>query len=108
MNNWLDKRNIINYPCNNYIPKTDNIYLYYKQNEITLFSKYKSSNYMICYKNNYIYIPEDSRRYEIDIIFRKLIDYCLYNKIYDIDNELLINNSIKNSFYKFVYNNSIK
>ena len=50
-------------------------------------------------------IPDDTIRFEADILFRRLVDYCINTEFYDIDDKPLINPKNKNSFYNFLLNN---
>lgn len=96
--NWLDQTKIVKYPSNKQFPYLNDIELYYTSSEIRKFLNKKSE----------LYIPEDTRRYEADNLFKNLINYSIKYKMYDLDNRLLFNTKNKNSFYKFIYENSSK
>jgi len=97
--------------------------LYYTKKEIKRFTvsendyfnkdflhEYKITNQIDkSVKDQQLYIPEDTRRYEADNLFRTLVNHCGKFGIYDKgDEKFLFNQSNKNSFYEFVYNNSRK
>jgi len=116
INIWLDQKNIVDYPSNKEKTYCDNINIYYTKNEIKKFSKniYSDSEYISEYndfinnQNIKMYIPENTRRYEADNLFKNLVNNCIKYNILDIDNKLLFSSFNKNSFYNFVYENSSK
>ena len=95
MNKWLDEKNIQEYPCSPYYSRYDR--QYYTTFEMNTFIT----------SGNDIKIPQDTRRYDADILFRQLIDYCVVNHL-EKSGISLINVSMKDSFYNFIYNNSLK
>lgn len=118
MNTWLDTR--VKAPIiNDYQSLTRNVTDYYTENdseiinqdhEFNKFSEYSGPGnqryddiYDIPDKEIIININTHTRRYEADIIFRKLIDTCIIN---NFDNETLLNPKLKKSFYKFIKENS--
>jgi hypothetical protein len=120
INIWLDQKNIVKYPSNKQISYSDKIDIYYTKKEIQKFSKNIDHDSEFTYEyndngftnnpNKYskIYIPENTRRYEADNLFKNLVNDCIKYNILDIDNKLLFSSSNKNSFYNFIYENSSK
>jgi len=120
INIWLDQKNIVKYPSNKQISYSDKIDIYYTKKEIQKFSKnINQDNEFTCeYNDNSItnnsnkylkiYIPENTRRYEADNLFKNLVNDCIKYNILDIDNKLLFSSLNKNSFYNFIYENSSK
>jgi len=99
MNIILDQRNKVKYSTNNYNSQIDNYKLYYTNYEIKKFSNQNND------ENININIPKDTIRFEADILFRRLVDYCEQKQIKDINNKNLFNSNNKNNFYKFLLNN---
>lgn len=70
----------------------------------------RDSNYVHVFKKDDTtfvqYIDQDTRRYHVNMLFNKLIDYCYNKKIIGFKGELLINKKMRNEFVKFCYNNS--
>ena len=114
INEWLDELKVVAIPANKEISYTDGMDIYYTKKEIKNFKTNKnlSEEYAHKFINNskteYIYIPEETRRYEADNIFKCLVNHCIKNDIIDKDNSYLFSAINKNSFYEFVYNNTIK
>ena len=117
LNEWLDEYKVVNNSTDLKKSYYNNMDLYYTKKEIKRFSvsehDYFNKDYLHEYKTNnqtnQLYIPEDTRRYEADNLFRMLVNHCGKFGIYDKGNEkFLFNQSNKNSFYEFVYNNSKK
>jgi hypothetical protein len=113
LNEWLDEYKVVNNSTDLKKSYYNNIDLYYTKKEIKRFTvsdnDYANQDYLHEYKTEKIYIPEDTRRYEADNLFRMLVNHCGKLGIYDKSEEkLLFNQSNKNSFYEFVYNNSRK
>jgi hypothetical protein len=118
INIWLDKKNVVKYPSNKQISYSDKADIYYTKNEIQKFSENINSDSEYIYEYNglinnpnrniKIYIPENTRRYEADNLFKNLVNNCIKYNILDIDNKLLFSSLNKNSFYNFVYENSSK
>ena len=114
INEWLDEPKKVLIPSNKEKSYTNAMETYYTKKEIRNFKRNKnlSEEYTHKFINNekteYIYIPEDTRRYEADNIFKCLINHCIKNDIIDIDNNYLFSSLNKNSFYEFVYNNTRK
>ena len=117
LNEWLDEYKVVNNSTDFKKSYYNNIDLYYTKKEIKRFvvsdNDYANKDYLHEYKINnqsqQLYIPEDTRRYEADNLFRMLVNHCGKFEIYDKGNEkFLFNQSNKNSFYEFVYNNSRK
>lgn len=100
INRWLDNP-VVTYPSDPYKP---NLGLglepnsYYTNTELKRF---------YCRETSKIKIDERTRRNDANNIFCELVDYCAKYEIYDND-KLLINPSNKNSFYHFIYSNSLK
>ena len=70
----------------------------------------KESNYVHIFKkkddSRFIqYIDPESRRYHINMLFNKILDYCKTNDINDFKNNLLIGKKMRNEFVKFCYEN---
>ena len=70
----------------------------------------KESNYVHVFKKKdnkrFIqYIDPDSRRYHTNMLFNKILDYCITNDINDFKNNLLIGKKMRNEFVKFCYEN---
>jgi hypothetical protein len=114
---WLDQKNIVKYPCNKYKNKYTNIELYYTDKEIKKFMHSDINSNLeyadkFCNNNNNndnnIYINESTRRYEANVLFRKLVDKCAKINLYNTDGMPIINSKNKNSFYNFVFENSKK
>lgn len=59
-------------------------------------------------KNNnyYIYLNPKTPRYHANMLFNKLIDYCIHNEYYDHKGNTIINLLLRNQFYKFCYENT--
>lgn len=117
LNEWLDEYKVVNNSTDFKKSYFNNMDLYYTKKEIKRFTisdnDYANKDYLHEYKMNnqtqQLYIPEDTRRYEADNLFRMLVNHCGKFGIYDKGNEkFLFNQSNKNSFYEFVYNNSRK
>lgn len=72
----------------------------------------EESNYIHVFKNGdetmIQYIDPDTRRYHVNMLFNKIIEYCYLNKMIDLKDELLINKKMRNSFVKFCFENSKK
>ena len=114
INEWLDEDKIVINPSNKEISYVDRMNIYYTKKEIKNFknNKFLSNEYSHKFindqKTEYIYIPENTRRYEADNLFKCLVNHCIKNDIIDKDNNYLFSSENKNSFYEFVYNNTIK
>ena len=59
-------------------------------------------------ENYYIYLEPNTPRYHANMLFNKMIDYCIENELTDHLDRPLINKAFRNSFYKFCYENSNK
>jgi hypothetical protein len=57
-------------------------------------------------KNYYQYLNPKTPRYHANMLFNKMIDYCIKNEMVDHKDRPLINKSLRNVFYKFCYENS--
>lgn len=66
---------------------------------------------------DHMYIEPDTKRYHANMLFRRLLDYSIDNNftynIYDEENNDyewcdLIDKTLKESFYKFCYENSVR
>ena len=124
LNEWLDEPFIVKNSTNLKKPYFNNIDLYYTKKEIKRFVISENDYFNKDYLNEYqvsdklkdaknsstqqLYIHEDTRRYEADNLFKTLVNHCGKFEIYDKNDKLLFNQSNKNSFYEFVYNNSRK
>jgi hypothetical protein len=113
LNKWLDEPFIVKNSTDLKKPYYNNIDLYYTKKEIKRFvvseNDYSNKDYLNKYQDKELYIHEDTRRYEADNLFKILVNHCGKFGIYDKCNEkFLFNQSNKNSFYEFVYNNSKK
>jgi len=100
INKWLDE-DIVSYPSDPHKPKLDlDLNTYYTDTELKRFYSKKESK---------VIINEKTRRNDANNIFCELVDYCAKYGIYDTNsNKLLVNSSNKNSFYHFIYSNSLK
>ena len=62
------------------------------------------------YKNNnreyYHYLNPKTPRYHANMLFNRIIDYCIDNELSDHLGRPLINKAFRNSFYKFCFENS--
>lgn len=108
---FLDRtyKNVI--PSDNYKSYTDDIKNYYLPDDEEIIKQHNPSlnNNIQIYKQKYaLYIPSNTPRYECDILFRKIIDYCLQNNYTDNlnNNVTLVNPQMRKLFYKFIINNS--
>ena len=117
LNEWLDEYKVVNNSTDLKKSYFNNMDLYYTKKEIKRFTvsenDYSNKDYLHEYETNnqkqQLYIPEDTRRYEADNLFKTLVNHCGKFGIYDKCNEkFLFNQTNKNSFYEFVYNNSKK
>ena len=54
------------------------------------------------------YLNPKTPRYHANMIFNKMIDYCIERELKDHLDRPLINKAFRNSFYKFCYENSDK
>ena len=118
---WLDKP-VKSLSIHEYVSLTPDIKNYYLPSDYELTRKNEYSFLTLddinstvnvgfqCYhnlinKNKFllVYIPSNTKRYELDILFRKLIDCCISNNFYDI-NIPLINPQLRESFYNFINN----
>ena len=72
--------------------------------------KIRNSKYVNIFKLNnkkYIhYINQDTKRYLCSRLFNEIIDYCIYNNLFDFNNNPIINKMMREKFYDFCYNNS--
>ena len=70
----------------------------------------KDSNYVQVFRSNeekFIqYIDQDTRRYHVNMLFNKLVDFCYKKEITGFKGELLINKKMRSKFVKFCYENS--
>ena len=85
--------------------KGENEKIYHKKLifESRLVQTYKKNG-----KNYYHYLNPKTPRYHANMLFNKMIDYCIENELTDHLNRPLINKAFRNSFYKFCYENSNK
>ena len=97
INEWLDEP-IVVLTSDSHKPRYSSNY-YYTENEI---KKFKSK------ETNQIKINVNTRRNDANNIFCELVDYSMQYNINDIDHTPLFKPSIKNSFYDFIYTNSVK
>ncbi len=95
INKWLDNNSIV-YPTYPYEISESNYEKYYTPYEIKKYSN-----------NGKININPSTKRCDSNNIFCELINYCTYKKLYNDDDTLLINVKNKNSFYNFIFENSI-
>lgn len=54
-------------------------------------------------ENYYIYLEPNTPRYHTNMLFNKMIDFCLKKKYKDNLGNILINIMLRNDFYKFCY-----
>jgi hypothetical protein len=116
MDNWLDT--FVEGPyIDHYVSKKSDITIYYNPNDTEIIKQNNEYNQFADDHRTQFYddlknrkdkviainIPVKTRRYEADIIFRKLIDFHIKSKIND---RYKINTDMKNSFYEFIKNNS--
>lgn len=71
----------------------------------------KESNYVQKFKkdkhyNYFQYLNPNTPRYHANMLFNKIIDYCIINKLKNNNGEILIDKSFRNNFYKICYENS--
>ena len=118
MDKWLDEK--VNYPVikdyRSHTRDITNYYNYYDDEIIDQDHDYNRFNnsFMNTYspinsevdKEIIINLKENTRRYEADIIFRRMVDSCIKYRIYTNEGELLITPKMKQSFYKFLKENS--
>ena len=52
------------------------------------------------------YLNPHTPRYQANMIFNEMIDYCISNGYYDNKKNPIINKSLRNRFYKFCYENT--
>ena len=69
-----------------------------ESNLIQIFNKYN--------KNYYMYLDHNTNRYHLNMLFNKIIDYCIKNNYYDHINNPLINLMLRNKFYEFCFENT--
>ncbi len=119
LNKWLDKKiNIENntYIANKYYSQTDDIKNYYLPNDTEILKGdivydniqniYDTQIYNdLDGRKNYVSmvnILKNTRRYELDTVFRRLLDYSMKRNIKEQeDSNLLITPELRESFYKF-------
>ena len=120
---WLDTEfDFMPYPLS-FSLKNNMLTNYYKENDRNLkINNLKAIDYMITNnmnqqkyiqvyktKNNeeyYHYLNHNTPRYQANMIFNKMIDYCLENKLLDDKKNPIINKFLRNSFYQYCYENS--
>ena len=120
---WLDTDfDFMPYPLG-FSLKNNNLSDYYKDNDKNLkINNFKAIDYMIAndmnqqkfiqvYKTKdneeYLhYLNHNTPRYQANMIFNKMIDYCLENKLFDDKKKPIINKFLRNSFYEYCYENS--
>ena len=85
--------------------KGENEKIYHKKliYESKLVQTYKRNN-----EKYYHYLNPKTPRYHANMLFNKMIDYCIENELTDHLDRPLINKAFRNSFYKFCYENSNK
>jgi len=114
---WLNKKiNINMYEPEIYISKYSIDTYYTKDSYELVNNEINSSEYVQSYKilNNQLeseyklYINQYTNRYIADMLFRKLIDYCIDNNITNNKNIPLINKEYRNQFYLLCYKNSFR
>ena len=57
-------------------------------------------------RNYYLYLDHDTPRYHVNMLFNKIIDYCIKYKLCDHKGLPLINLFLRNKFYQFCYENT--
>ena len=120
---WLDTEfDFMPYPLS-FSLKNNMLTNYYKENDRNLkINNLKAIDYMITNnmnqqkyiqvyktKNNeeyYHYLNHNTPRYQANMIFNKMIDYCLENKLLDDKKNPIVNKFLRNSFYQYCYENS--
>ena len=53
-----------------------------------------------------MYLDHNTYRYHLNMLFNKIIDYCITNNYHDHINNPLINLMLRNKFYEFCYENT--
>ena len=83
--------------------KNENEKIYHKKLifESKLVQTYNNGN-----NKYYHYLNPKTPRYHANMLFNKMIDYCIENNLSDHLNRPLINKELRNSFYKFCFENS--
>ncbi len=120
LNKWLDK--IINVPnqayvANTYCSQTDDVRNYYLPNDTEIVecsrvyddaqTMYDTQIYNdLSLRKDYVVMVnllKNTRRYELDALFRRLIDHCIKHNIREQgeNNNFLITPELRKSFYKF-------
>lgn len=64
--------------------------------------------FMIKDKFYYHYLNPKTPRYHANMLFNKIIDYCILNNYMDENENPLINKMMRNKFYEFCFDNSKK
>jgi hypothetical protein len=119
---WLDSKFYIKtYPLS-FNLKNNELNYYYKENDknikinnneaikIMIDLNLPQQKYIQTYlKNNeefLHYLDHNTPRYQANMIFNKMIDYCIENKYFDNQNNPLINKFLRNAFYEYCYENT--
>jgi hypothetical protein len=72
----------------------------------------EESNYVHVFKNRdkkiIQYINPNTRRYHINMLFNKIIEYCYLNNLLDLKGDLIISKKMRSSFVKFCFENCKK
>tara|TARA_B100000424_G_C22910156_1_gene484173 strand:+ start:780 stop:1172 length:393 start_codon:yes stop_codon:yes gene_type:complete len=120
---WLDTEfDFMPYPLS-FSLKNNMLTNYYKENDRNLkINNLKAIDYMITNNMNqqkyiqvyktksneeyYHYLNHNTPRYQANMIFNKMIDYCLENKLLDDKKNPIVNKFLRNSFYQYCYENS--
>lgn len=67
----------------------------------------RKKQYLQTYKDRDVYVDPNTYRYQADLLFRKLIDYCDNNKLTYLGSSL-VNKTMRDKFYSFCYQNTYK
>lgn len=92
LSQWL-KDPVVEYPCNKYNGQLHESFYYTEKEQLKL---------------KHGLIKKNTRHNDINILFTQLVDYCHNNGIKDVDDNPIVNASMKRAFIGFVYENSKK
>lgn len=85
---WLNEPKVCSYNCKKYVNCSSNKFMYYTKDEL----EYLKGRPF-----------KGTRRYDADILFRKIVDVCQRNGFKNMDGSPMISSEVKNDFYQMVY-----